>query len=252
MKFKPTYLYIKQHTVTGKLYLGKTIRNPEKYLGSGLHWKNHIRFHGERFVVTLWHELFSDKNELVSFALMLSQKLDIVNSEHWLNLKAENGLDGGSAGGNFWSEESKRKLQDRIPWNKGTAKPKPPCIEKSTAYRGEGNPFFGKKHKEESKMYGDKNPAKRSEVRNKMTGPRPDFLPHNHYTGWSAETKNKISKSLMGRTLSENTKVKLRAAKKDLIWVHNGIDKPLQIKTCFLSNFVEKGYKRGRGPKTLW
>jgi hypothetical protein len=31
--FKPTWLYIKQHTVTGLKYFGKTTRNPEKYKG---------------------------------------------------------------------------------------------------------------------------------------------------------------------------------------------------------------------------
>ena len=36
--FKPTFLYIKQHTVTGKLYFGKTTQNPETYLGSGTYW----------------------------------------------------------------------------------------------------------------------------------------------------------------------------------------------------------------------
>ncbi len=34
--FKPTRLYVKQHTKTGMLYFGKTIRDDiETYLGSG-------------------------------------------------------------------------------------------------------------------------------------------------------------------------------------------------------------------------
>lgn len=37
--FEPTYLYIKQHSITGKLYFGKTVKNPEKYNGSGSPWR---------------------------------------------------------------------------------------------------------------------------------------------------------------------------------------------------------------------
>lgn len=45
--FKPTYLYIKQHIKTGKLYFGKTVKNPETYHGSELHWKQHVEKHGK-------------------------------------------------------------------------------------------------------------------------------------------------------------------------------------------------------------
>ncbi len=55
MKNFATYLYIKQHTITGKLYFGKTIRDPLKYFGSGLHWSPHIRVHGKEHVMTLWY-----------------------------------------------------------------------------------------------------------------------------------------------------------------------------------------------------
>lgn len=54
MIYTPTYLYIKQHTITGKLYFGKTIKDPEKYMGSGTHWKRHINKHGKEHVETLW------------------------------------------------------------------------------------------------------------------------------------------------------------------------------------------------------
>jgi len=43
-EFQPTYLYIKQHTKTGKLYFGKTGNDPEKYLGSGTRWKRHLNY----------------------------------------------------------------------------------------------------------------------------------------------------------------------------------------------------------------
>lgn len=99
--FKPTYLYIKQHSITGKLYFGKTTSiYPIKYMGSGTYWKPHIKLHGKEFVETLWYCLFLDQEELTKFALMFSEQQNIVESELWLNLKEETGEDGGAPIGN--------------------------------------------------------------------------------------------------------------------------------------------------------
>lgn len=98
--FIPTYLYIKQHTETGKLYFGKTINDPEKYLGSGSYWKKHINKHGKEHVVNLWYCLFYDEDECTKTALMLSEMYDIVNSNNWANVIIENGTNGFSCGKN--------------------------------------------------------------------------------------------------------------------------------------------------------
>lgn len=96
--FKPTFLYIKRHRVTGLLYFGKTIRsNPTKYPGSGEYWKSHRAIHGED-VETIWYCLFTDREELSRFALMCSEQWNIVKSDSWANLAFENGLDGGAVG----------------------------------------------------------------------------------------------------------------------------------------------------------
>ena len=95
---KPTWLYIKQHTVTGLKYFGKTTRNPRKYKGSGKRWVNHLSVHGN-LVETIWCQLFTNKNELVEFALKFSKENNIVESDEWANLMPENGLDGGSPKG---------------------------------------------------------------------------------------------------------------------------------------------------------
>lgn len=92
--FPPTYLYIKQHSVTGLKYLGKTINNPYKYNGSGKYWSKHIKKHGKEHVKTLWCKLFTDKEEISKIALALSEMYDIVDSLYWANMKLENGLDG--------------------------------------------------------------------------------------------------------------------------------------------------------------
>jgi hypothetical protein len=97
--FKPTFIYIKQHSKTGLLYFGKTSRSsfsfrPDSYLGSGKYWKSHLNTHGKQYVITLWYCLFTDKEELIKFALAFSKQENIVKSSDWANLKPENGLDG--------------------------------------------------------------------------------------------------------------------------------------------------------------
>lgn len=110
-EFKPTYLYIKQHSITGKLYFGKTTnKNPEKYPGSGTMWKCHYKKHGKEFIVTLWCELFDNKEEIQEFALSFSKNMNIVESDSWLNLISENGLHGGSDAGMHRSNEARERM----------------------------------------------------------------------------------------------------------------------------------------------
>ena len=92
----PTYLYIKQHSVTGLKYFGKTTQDPYKYLGSGKHWIRHINKHGKEFVDTIWlSEPYTNKELLTEFALFISEEYNIVESKEWANLIPENGLNGG-------------------------------------------------------------------------------------------------------------------------------------------------------------
>ncbi len=95
---KSVYLYIKKHSVSGKLYFGKTVKDPEKYQGSGTYWGRHCRKNGLEHIETPWYCLFTEQEELTKFALMCSKQWDIVNSKDWLNLIPENGIDGGVLG----------------------------------------------------------------------------------------------------------------------------------------------------------
>ncbi len=113
MTFKPTYLYIKQHTVTGMLYFGKTSeKNPEKYHGSGRHWVNHFKKHGKEHIETLWYCHFIDEEECTKFALKCSEIWDIVKSDQWANLIPENGLDDRT--GCHLSSETKDKIAAKL------------------------------------------------------------------------------------------------------------------------------------------
>jgi len=94
---KVTYLYLKKHNQTGLMYFGKTVRNPESYTGSGVYWTRHLKKHGDD-VSTVWTKTFTDKKELVKYALDYSMKHNIVESRDYANLKEEDGLMGGDTG----------------------------------------------------------------------------------------------------------------------------------------------------------
>ena len=100
MTIYPTVLYIKQHSVTGLKYFGKTTQDPLKYNGSGKHWAPHIKKHGRKYVINLWvSEPFTDSIAISEYALAFSRDNNIVESKDWANQKPENGLDGGSLKG---------------------------------------------------------------------------------------------------------------------------------------------------------
>jgi hypothetical protein len=93
-QFKPTYLYVKTHNVTGLKYFGKTTSNRKRYRGSGHHWVRHIAKHGYD-VTTEIVGYFTDQEECMKFALEFSNRHNIVESPEWANLMLENGLSGG-------------------------------------------------------------------------------------------------------------------------------------------------------------
>ena len=105
----PTYLYIKQHSITGLKYFGKTTGDPYTYNGSGKRWKSHIKKHGKEHIKTIWvSELYSDTS-ITEFALKFSTDNDIVKSKEWANLIMENGLDGSPLGMTH-TNETKAKI----------------------------------------------------------------------------------------------------------------------------------------------
>ena len=107
--FRPTYLYIKRHDVTGKLYFGKTVRDPETYLGSGTHWRHHIAYHGKEHVTNLWYCLFTEEEEIKEFGQMCSKMWNIVDSKTWLNLVEEHVI--GDIGAEI-SHDTRAKMRD--------------------------------------------------------------------------------------------------------------------------------------------
>jgi len=92
--FKPTYLYIKTHNVTGLQYFGKTINDPFKYKGSGKRWLNHLKIHGNN-VTTSVIGYYTDVNSCIDVAIKFSAEHNIVESTAWANIIPENGINGG-------------------------------------------------------------------------------------------------------------------------------------------------------------
>jgi hypothetical protein len=219
----PTYLYIKQHSITGMKYFGKTSKvDPYKYNGSGKYWKRHIKKYGKEYIETLWISEPYFNTSISEFALNFSIEYNIIESKEWANLKLENGLDGGSFGP--LSEETKAKIsmvkkgkkQPNVSKAK-KGKKTGPCTEErkvniSNALKGIPKPEgFGAKISVAlmGKIQSIESNAKRSAT---MTGKKRS--PH------LEETKNKISASKKGISngpRSEESKAKQSASTKGIL-----------------------------------
>lgn len=120
-------LYLKRHKVTGLYYFGKTTgNNIEKYNGSGVYWKRHLKIHGKD-VETVWHSQFDCVNDAREFALLFSELHDIVKSKKFANEIPEDGESG-------WPKGVKR----------GPTSPQQKKIL-SDLLSGENNPMYGVK-----------------------------------------------------------------------------------------------------------
>lgn len=178
-KFKPTWLYIKEHNVTGLKYFGKTIKNDvDTYKGSGLVWSRHLKKHSNN-VSTIWKQLFLNQDSLKEFASNFSIKNNIVESKSWANLRLEDGLMGGDTG---ITKEGRKKLSIASSRRTHTEKTK----EKIRAARKKQKPtMLGKRHSEETKL--------------KIKKARAEQI-------FTEETKRKISEKLKGNTNAKKVK----------------------------------------------
>ena len=91
------HLYLKTHRDTGLKYLGKTIKDPHTYEGSGVRWRNHLKKHGNNVVT----EILLSSQELEDIreaGLKYSKEWDIVNNPEFANMMEENGQGGENSG----------------------------------------------------------------------------------------------------------------------------------------------------------
>jgi len=130
-------LYVKTHKQTGLKYFGKTVQDPFSYLGSGIRWTRHLAKYGNDVSTEIIGQ-FENIDECSKVALQFSAENDIVKSKEWANLIPENGMIGGAIHNSPHSDETKLKISEA---NKG-------------------------------RLVGEKNPAKRPEVREKLRKPK--------------------------------------------------------------------------------
>ena len=102
---KKYYLYVKTHNITGLKYLGKTIRDPFKYCGSGFIWSAHLKEHGKDISTEILL-VTESKDELRKTGLFFSELWNVVISDEWANMIPENG-----SGGSFMPRSLETKLK---------------------------------------------------------------------------------------------------------------------------------------------
>lgn len=107
----------------------------------------------------------------------------------------------------------------------------------------ENNPFKGKKHSKELKLWlSVNNPAKRDEVREKMRKPK---RPHKR-PPCSPEKAAAISATLTGRKLDANTRKNISDGHKKLRWINkDGLKKMVNVDK--IQEWIDQGWSRGRG-----
>lgn len=176
-------LYVKTHKKTGLKYFGQTSKpNPHTYQGSGKDWVDHIKQYGYDVTTDIIFQ-GSDIKERNQWGRYYSRLWNIVNAQDdfgnkiWANRIPETGGGPGAPKGAVRG----------TCWNKGTAKPK---ILKGRAT-------------------GDRNAAKRAEVRAKISaklkGRDTPWLTGKKRGPMSKEQKAKLSAAKMGKPMPPRT-----------------------------------------------
>lgn len=184
---KNTYIYIKE-SPKGLKYLGKTVRDPYTYLGSGTRWKLHLKKNGythKDLTTTILYET-TDKEKLTEVGLYYSKLFNVVESKDWANLMDEKGDGGGSMAGKK-HKESTKKLQAMSKIGDLNPAKRPEVIAKIRESK------LGVKHSEESNR-------KRSKTLSGRKRP--------------VEVVEKIKKGLTGRKLSNSHIESLKGPRK--------------------------------------
>ena len=209
-EFKPTYLYVKTHNITGLKYFGKTTNDPYTYYGSGKYWLLHLKKHGYN-ISTEIVGYYTDKEECVNFAITFSNEInfigavDIHKKKIWANQVLENGIDGGAT----WYGPRPQEMIDKIASKNRGQKRSDDVREKCRQ-----NGTKGKKRKKGEWVQSDETKRKLREANlgkkqsDETIEKRRQSLAGHIVT---EETRQKISDGHKGKIVSEETKEKLRA-----------------------------------------
>lgn len=184
------YIYVKQ-SPAGMLYLGRTSStNPERYLGSGKYWMNHITANNYKAsdIKTWILDKVDTHNQLRELGRYYSKLFNVSKSDKWANLKDEEG-EGFGTGDNH-----PFRINPELN----------PCIGRA----GSLHPMYGKKG-EDNPSYGQKRPS----MSIKMTGnkhgknnagkSRPDLTERN-------KTNNPTSDPKIAEKIASSSGIRLK------------------------------------------
>jgi hypothetical protein len=88
---KTIYLLVKTHNRTGLKYLCQTTRaDYNKYTGSGVYWKKHLKVYGYDITTEVIKEC-NNRDEMIYWGNYYSNLWDVAKSINWANLKPEEG-----------------------------------------------------------------------------------------------------------------------------------------------------------------
>ena len=172
------YLYKKTHKVNGLKYLGKTVKDPFKYAGSGIRWKHHLKEHGYDVETEILLET-PDHNEIKKWGIYYSNLWNIVESTEWANLKPEEG-DGGNMG-----PIGAKKVSEKLKGHPNWSIPRTEEMNKKLS---------DTKKKQLSVLSSEEHSIR---IKNSCSSPK----------SWTTDRKDKISKALTGLKRSEINKL---------------------------------------------
>ena len=184
-------LMIKTHNITGLKYLCYTRKQDHiKYTGSGIDWLQHLIENTFDFSTELLFET-DDFDLFKNYAIQISKKYDIVNSPEWANRKVEEGDGGDTVSNKKWITDgtTDRYLTNGLSLPEGWRYGRSKCIFNDSEKQKQFNKLAdatkrgisikkawdeGRVIRDHSKcgVRGDLNPAKRQEVREKISASR--------------------------------------------------------------------------------
>jgi hypothetical protein len=117
-EWKPRYYYIMVNKTSGKKYVGQTTQDLEKYLGSGIYWKNHCKTYGgytNDNIEVLEKYFFEEKVEAEKFLEQFESRAPKYWEEtnyEWANLCKENTENNPFYDREIGVRNSKKRIED--------------------------------------------------------------------------------------------------------------------------------------------
>lgn len=147
------YIYKTTNLINNKIYIGQHKANKftEEYKGSGIHLKRAFQKDGfENFKVELIEECFDKDNLNEKEVYWIKYYRELLGNENLYNIK-NGGQYGHCMKDKHHSEESKLKSSIANKGQKRSKLTRQRLKENHANINGPNNPFFGKKHSEETK-----------------------------------------------------------------------------------------------------